>query len=252
MAALAEIRLPDRAASWSALGFHVAGGHDVCLPGLRISCGGPSGSLGLARTPGGLPSSIDGLPVHVCGNLEDTSSCTAHPNGVTEVDHVVVRAGDWRRSCQAFEALGFEVRRKTQVVRANLTQVFLVCGKRPTPVIELVGPTEPTHQDSARGTCLWGITFSCADLDKTHLFLQACTKKPWRAVQPGRRITTLQGGPALGLSLAVAFMSPHGSSQAPPPPMGGKSTDGNREEGAPSRRGRVADGSSGGKPASKL
>merc|ERR1712113_335798 len=69
----------------------------------------------------------------------------------------------------------------------------------------VVGPVKPTAGD----TKLWGITFNCEDLDRTHNVLKDCTQPPWNAVQPGRRITTLQREKRKDVSLALAFMSRH-------------------------------------------
>jgi hypothetical protein len=80
------------------------------------------------------------------------------------------------------------------------TQTFFRVGK---PVLELIGPDEPTGDEPAR---FYGIAFTVADLDATAAFLGEGLGDVKDAVQPGRRIATLRR--AAGAGIPVAFMSP--------------------------------------------
>ena len=75
-------------------------------------------------------------------------------------------------------------------------------------IVEVIAPSIPV-KDSDVLSRIWGITFVTRDLDSTHAFLRDCTKAPWDAIQPGRKITTLKRDARGVSSLAIAFMSPH-------------------------------------------
>merc|ERR1711879_8011 len=104
-------------------------------------------------------------------------------------------------------SIGLQLRRQTDGIRQGLTQLFYRGEAQPSPIIEVVAPSSPSPDGGA--TTLWGITFVCSDSDRSHKLLEGHTKPPWKAVQSGRGITTLQDRDSLGISIAVAFMSPH-------------------------------------------
>mmetsp|Transcript_75561 Transcript_75561/g.238900 ORF Transcript_75561/g.238900 Transcript_75561/m.238900 type:complete len:258 (-) Transcript_75561:191-964(-) len=215
----AELCLADEPSAWRALGFAVDEEGVVTLPGFRIQLLGrakqPAGgavSLGLAGLPGvgcssGELDEADGVPIHRCDPVGE--SLSAHGNGVIGLDHLVVRTPDWRRTKGALAAVGLFPKRQTDVVRRGLVQVFYRAEGDHSPIIEMVGPVVPPKEGEAGHAEIWGLTFVSGDLDKTHAVLPKHTKPPWKAVQPGRRITTLRHGGELGVSLALAFMSPH-------------------------------------------
>jgi hypothetical protein len=199
---LAVIVLGDAASSWSAAGFRVDG-DEVVLGSTRLvltGTGQPLRSWGFV----GVEAAIDGLEPVPAAPAPDTAG--GHPNGITRIDHVVVRTGDCDRTVMAFEEAGFEVRggRSTTSYGAPMRQVFFWAGD---VILELIGPDrgEPT---SGEATSIFGLALEAADLERTaeHLGELLGTQKD--AVQPGRRIAGLRGS-KVGISLPIAVMSPH-------------------------------------------
>lgn len=70
-------------------------------------------------------------------------------------------------------------------------------------VLEVVGPREPAGEGAPR---FFGLAWTVRDLDETAASLAERLHPPKDAVQPGRRIATLDK--AAGSSVAMAFMSP--------------------------------------------
>ena len=128
----------------------------------------------------------------------------AHPNGVVNIDHIVIQSTNAQQTANALEDIGVPVLKRTSKVRPHLECVFL----RPADgvVIEIIGPSPPVKDEDAKPARLWGITFVVDDIENASL--AGVAKPPWQAVQPGRMITTLKKG-AVDVSLAVAFMTPH-------------------------------------------
>ena len=75
--------------------------------------------------------------------------------------------------------------------------------------IEVIAPSQkPEGPKGEVDATLWGLTLVSNDINKTHVFLKQSTKPPWDAVQPGRKMTVLNGK-VHGVSVLVAIMSPH-------------------------------------------
>lgn len=203
--ALTELVVGDEAAAWAAAGFTVDGDH-ATIGSVTIRFAPERGpgvsSWGLAGVDPSL-ATIEGIPTMVAADPEP-SAAVDHPNGADAVDHVVVATPDIDRSISALEAAGLEARRIREVGSADAPrlQVFFWLGE---PILELVGPREPAGDGPAR---VWGITCTVADLDATAELLGDRVGRVKDAVQPGRRITTLRGRD-LGVSVPIAFMSPH-------------------------------------------
>ena len=124
-----------------------------------------------------------------------------HPNGVIALDHVVIRTPDLDRTIQAFESAGVSLRRIREIgppERPN-AQAFFKLGDI---VIEVVGPTVDVRPGPAR---FWGLAFTVADLDATAAHMGGLLERAKEAVQPGRRIATLDR--AAGSTVAMAFLS---------------------------------------------
>ncbi|HET6772201.1 MAG TPA: VOC family protein [Acidimicrobiales bacterium] len=159
---------------------------------------------------------LDGLPTTVADAGPDAASATGdpgpggHPNGVTHIDHVVVLTPDLDRTTAAIGVLGIEARRTREAGPGRLQRFFRL-GEA---ILELVGPAEPRGDGPAR---FYGLAFTVADIDATADHLAGHISPPKPAVQPGRRIATLQAGDAV--SVPVAFMSAEGRG-APPRPGG--------------------------------
>jgi hypothetical protein len=120
-----------------------------------------------------------------------------HPNGATELAHLVVFTDDPARTTAEYEALGLHARRVREIGRGR-TQTFFRAGE---PIIELVGPIPDMH-----GEKFWGLAITVDDLDACAALLGDKLGRIKDAVQPGRRIATLRHE-ACGLTVPIAFMS---------------------------------------------
>ncbi|MFQ5479502.1 MAG: VOC family protein [Candidatus Binatia bacterium] len=141
-----------------------------------------------ALTPGAatfLEQSCDSAPVH-------------HPNGVTSIDHLVLRVSDTKAVAHCFEQ-GFGLKARHAELKERL-YAFLKVGSW---VLELVGPLEPRRGPLAGR--LWGVAFRSSDLDLTLGCMRdngVETADPHDAIQGGRIVSlpmTLGG-------INVAFM----------------------------------------------
>jgi hypothetical protein len=203
---LTTIDLGDPPDPWRAAGFQV---HDA-PDGAQVRLGSTvlrltgSGGRVLAWALEGVSDPLDGLA--------STTSATVggppprHPNGISRIDHVVVRTGDVERTVAAFVQAGLEVRggRSTSSYGSPMRQVFFWAGD---VILELIGPDEgePVTDES---TSVFGLALVADDLDATAERLGELLSTPKDAVQPGRRIAGLRGA-QVGISLPVAVMSPH-------------------------------------------
>lgn len=214
---LRRIDLGDRPDAWEAAGFQVTPSPDgtatVVLGSTTLSLTGAGGGF-LGWRLDGLEGDLDGLrcsDVAATEPLDDTAGDhdhpPVHPNGISRIDHVVVRTGDVERTVTAFEGAGLEVRggRSTSSYGAPMRQVFFWAGD---VIVEVVGPNagEPTTDEP---TSIFGLALVADDLDATAAHLGGMLGSPKEAVQAGRRIAGLRGK-EVGISLPVAVMSPHG------------------------------------------
>lgn len=212
----AELVLPDKPDVWRALGFAVTAEGSLELPGFRVVFAGgatPSvPSLGFAGlTDASAVKEVQGLPVHAVRS--PPSTCTANSNGVTGLDHIVLRTSNWRQLLELFQRIGLKPRREWSMPKRSLHVLFFRSRQQPSPILEIVAPTEASGTEGQLE--LQGLSFSCSDLERTHQVLKEQTKPPWKAVQPGRFITTLQSHKDRGISVPVAFMSAHGRAKDP-------------------------------------
>lgn len=216
MPALSSLIIGDTASSWIAAGFDVRESHGRSLTAIgdvEIELVGPDGGRGIVawrfddlELPGAA-TTIDGVQTLRSGARSTTE--LSHTNLVSHLDHVVMFTPDLHRTIEALEAAGFEARRirgipGTEPLRQ---QVFFWAG---STIIELVGPAEPTGEEPAS---LWGLAVTCGDLDAAHERLDGGLGAPKAAVQKGRRIATLRTRD-LGVSTAIAFMTPHAPQSA--------------------------------------
>ena len=130
-------------------------------------------------------------------------SCTPspHPNGVTEIDHVVMLTPSLEGTIDELEAQGIELRRirEGETGMGTCRQAFFRVGR---PVLEVVEADEPAR--------FWGITFATADIDASAALLGGKLGRVKDAVQPGRRITTFRREAGLGLPVALISPKPRG------------------------------------------
>jgi len=112
---------------------------------------------------------------------------------------------DLGRTIKALEHVGVELRRTRNAGSGQygvpMQQAFFKLGE---VILELVGPTEPQGETPPR---FFGLAWTVADLDETAAFYGDRLHAAKDAVQPGRRIATLDK-PLGGSSVAMAFMSP--------------------------------------------
>ena len=208
-----ELSISDPPSSWSALGFATEGGA-VALGRLRLRLGADGDGIGSWTLSGIEPTAtIDGLPTSVVERAGDAGSAVEHPNTVVEhpntavgLDHVVVVTPDFDRTEASLAEAGMPFRRVRTAWQGerSFRQGFRRLGPAILEVVELKGPPV---EDPAR---FWGLVVIVADIDALADRLgPEIVSAPKEAVQPGRRIATLQR--AAGLSPALAFMTPEPS-----------------------------------------
>ena len=196
---LAELAIGDQPDAWRALGFNVEDGN-LDLGGIRIRLGQEEpedqGILSWSLRGVNAMGSIDGLPSPVPRVLRPPPFAT-HPNGATGLDHVVVSTPDFDRTAEAFRRAGMPLRRTRE--NGELRQGFRRLG---SAIVELVS----SPQLSGSETHFWGLTVVVISLEDLAERLDGRLGEIKPAVQPGRRIATLQ--PTGGVSPRLAFMSP--------------------------------------------
>ncbi len=198
---LTDLWDPGVAQGWSDLGFEVV--DDVVTIGaVAINLGGGEGVAWALR--GLAADSLDGIAVRP-SSAGDAQGPTAHPNGISSIDHVVVFTPDLHRTIEAFSSAGLELRR-TRDIGGGRQQAFFWSG----PVIlEVVGNTEVNGPTGA--AAIWGLALNCEDLEAAATVMGERLGPIKDAVQPGRQIATARTK-AAGVGLTLAFMTPH---QAP-------------------------------------
>jgi hypothetical protein len=205
----------DDPASWVSAGFDVSADSTVSLGEISINLIGrhpdEAAAAAAPQQQGGLvgwsfcnlPDGIDAIHgIPTIAAAAPVARRTPHPNGAVSVDHIVFQSPDADTSIRELaRKAGIEPIRETSTVRKGVRQVIF----RPaTAIIELV-ESKNTVGNPPR---LFGLTLVTEDVDHTHRFLPESTKPPWPAVQPGRRMTVVQHAKH-GVSVAMAFMSPH-------------------------------------------
>ena len=197
MVEIGALLVGDPPAVWRDLGFTVDG-TDCHVSGVAHVLGGERSGVrawGLRHAAADVDV-VDGLPAHL--SVGDAEPTPAHPNGVTALDHLVVATPDLDRTIGALEAVGLDLRRVREAGK-GMRQAFFRMGE---VILELAGPVEPTGDGPAR---FFGLAYTVADLDATAAVLGDRLHAAKDAVQPGRRIATLDK--RAGSTVAIAFMS---------------------------------------------
>lgn len=201
MSVLKELVVGDEPAVWESLGFVVDG--DRCRVGHVDIVFDPSVGKGIRKWTlvGEGPDAIDGVPT--AWSTTGVEPAGAHPNGIYEIDHVVLTSPDHQRTIDALENLGINMRRQreTGTYGAPMLQTFFKLGE---PILELIGPKEPMGDTAAR---FFGLAFTSEDLELTAKTMGDALHPSKDAVQPGRRIATLDK--AAGSTIGIAIMSEH-------------------------------------------
>jgi hypothetical protein len=215
---LSVIRLGDSPEAWSRLGFRVD--RNASAPASFIlgstlvelsGSGQPFEGWGFgtrasgpatAGTPADPGAGIDGLPL-LAAPGEPPPPPPGHPNGITSIDHVVIRSPDLDRTTAALGEAGLEQAggRTTTSYGDEMEQRFFWAGD---VIVELVGPPEAGSGPAA----MFGLALVSADLDATAAALGDLMGVPKPAVQEGRSIAGIRGA-QVGVSLPLAVMSPH-------------------------------------------
>ena len=173
------MRVGDSPELWADLGFTVENDDAVVVSGVRLLLG----------------AEMPGLSEWAFSEDEGPTPMPPHANGVASIDHVVLVTPELDATVDELCAAGHDLRRIREAGN-GLRQAFFRLG----PVIlEVVGPTDGA-------TRLWGITFNVHDLDATTAFLGSRLGAAKDAVQPGRRIATLDR--RAGSTVPMAFMTP--------------------------------------------
>ena len=197
-ARLAALAVADEPAAWQDAGFAMDDAGRCWLGDVSVALTPGTGKGVTAWSVEGIDDPVDGLPVLDLTPVEPVEAAVFHPNGTTAIDHVVVTTPDLDRTVAALEGTGLEARRTRDTGR--MRQVFFRLGD---PILEVVGPPEPSGDGPAR---FFGLALTVADLDATAAALGGRLGDVKDAVQPGRRIATLRK--SAGCTTALAFMSP--------------------------------------------
>jgi glyoxalase/bleomycin resistance protein/dioxygenase superfamily protein len=188
-----QLAIGADASRWAEAGFAVErGGTRVGEVALRFTRG--DGIRGWRLE--GRDDEIDGLPVAPRDEAPKTEA--PHPNGVTQIDHLVVVTSDLERTSEAFEHVGVDRRRVREVETddGRLRQGFFRLGETILEAVE--------HPKTEAGPArFWGITFAVADLEAAASLLGERLGSVHDAVQPGRRIATVRPEATLGLPVAL-------------------------------------------------
>jgi hypothetical protein len=207
-ATIDELVIGDPPQAWAAAGFTVDPDGMCRVGAVRLRLDGDHDGRWIKRwSLRGIThlaeGTIDGLPT--TSSDEPTPEPAEHDNGTTAIDHLVVLTPDVDRTVTAIEAAGIE-RRRTRLIGPEqygfaARQTFFRLGG---VILELIGPEEPAGDRPAR---FYGLAFTVHDIDALPARFGDSLGHVKDAVQPGRRIATLRHK-TLGLSVAVAFMSP--------------------------------------------
>ncbi len=205
-ASIGDLVVGDDPEAWRGAGFTVdddgtcrLGSVRVRLAGRAIAKGLRSWTLRDLRNPP-RDGAVDAIPTGV--ERTPPAEPATHANGTRLIDHVVLMTPDRPRTVAALEAVGLEVRRVRpagSTYGAPMSQTFFRLGE---VVLEVVAPDE-VAEGPAR---FFGLALTVDDLDGLAA-RSAHIGRVKEAVQPGRRIATVDHR-ALGLSVAVALMSP--------------------------------------------
>jgi len=202
MGVLKELVVGDEAAVWKEIGFTVEG--DRCRVGHVDVIFDPSVGKGIRKWTlvGEGPDTVEGIPT--TWSDDGVEATGAHPNGIFEIDHVVLTSPDLRRTVNALEGLGIRAlrERETGTYGAPALQVFFRLGQ---PILELIGPKEP--MENAGGARFFGLAFTSEDLTLTSKVMGGALHDAKDAVQAGRQIATLDK--SAGSTIGIAIMSPH-------------------------------------------
>jgi predicted enzyme related to lactoylglutathione lyase len=195
-------------AVWRSIGLVVDDDGVIPLMGtsLRIVAPAPSAGTGTASgivgwalsgvDPSEDRTDVDGLDTTVVP--PGVPVFAHHEIGASGLDHVVVMTCDLERTSRAIEeTTGFELKRIREV--GSMRQGFHRIG-RGGLIVELVERPEVPVGPAK----FWGLVINVDDLDVACARIgEGRISAPKDAVQPGRRIATLEAGVGLGVPVAL-------------------------------------------------
>lgn len=199
-----ELEVADPADAWTRAGFGVDA-DGVCRVGgvgIRlVGRDGGTGILGWSLHGVRVDGALDGIPTKISDVV--AAAPGTHANGVTAIDHIVLLSPDLNRTVAALALAGVRPRRERdgELGGRAIRQIFF---RFADVIIEVVGSPGVA---GAGPSSLWGITYTVADIDTSAAFFADHSTPVKDAVQPGRRITTLDHR-ALGMSVRTALISP--------------------------------------------
>lgn len=201
---LTRLRVGDEPAAWAAAGFSVTDGVVRIGHTAIVTVGTADGRGILEADVDDVHGAVDGLPFSARPAEPSGPAPDPQPNGIVAIDHLVAMSPDMDRTTAALAAAGPRPRRSRTFAADGATrrQTFFWLGD---VILELVGDDDAHEPGPAR---LWGLAFTCADLDVTAARLGDHLGSPRPAVQPGRRIATMRTR-ALDISVPIVCMSPH-------------------------------------------
>lgn len=191
--------------AWRDVGFRVAADGVVEIGGirLRIEAGtDPDAATGLTSWTllgSGDSESIDGLVtrwVTVADGGFASVTSTDHPNGVLEIDHIVVNTPDLERTCTAIESTtGAPLKRIREA--GAMRQGFHRLGELIVEVVTHPGVVHPQAE-------MWGLALNVGDLQALFgTYGPDLMSPPKQAVQPGRMISSFRASAGLGVPVAL-------------------------------------------------
>jgi hypothetical protein len=199
-----EIVVADPPALWESLGFRVEG--SSCDIGIvRVQLDPDAGKRIAEWSLRGIETTdLDGLPT-IRSDSGPRAAAGQHPNGVTNVDHVVAFSPDLDRTVERLQAAGLDLRRiREEPTPAGAPrQAFFRLGE---VILECVQMPDSPDLDRSRNASFFGLALQTMDLALTQAVLGTRLGSPRPAVQEGRTIATL--GREAGSSIAIAFMTP--------------------------------------------
>ena len=208
---ITELLVAADPGAWHEAGFMVEG--DVARVGTTsLRFAGPDAGRGIVgwRLSGVETEDWDGLETEPAGDLEVVPGGgeeAGHPNGVRNIDHVVIFTPALERTIEAFEVNGVRCRRVREVgpADAQLRQAFFRFGEVIAEVVQV--PEKQAGPDGAAR--FWGLTVVVADLEGLVADLGPERVGTIRdAVQPGRRIATMRREAGLGIPVALITPEP--------------------------------------------
>jgi hypothetical protein len=201
MSVLRELVVGDDPGVWKEIGFVVEG--DRCRVGHVDIVFDPTVGKGIRKWTlvGDGEGDVDGVPT--TWSDEGVEATGAHPNGIFEIDHVVVTSPDVQRTVKVLESFGIMAKRQreTGTYGSPMLQTFFRVGQ---PILELIGPKEAMGDQPAR---FFGLAFTSEDLALTAKVIGDALHPSKDAVQAGRKIATLDK--SAGSTIGIAIMSPH-------------------------------------------